>query len=276
MNWEERPYQQEAIAACDAAFAAGKTSVMLESPVGSGKTYMALETVRLLEARAVRLGRDRADARRRAARDAVVVAVAVRLRVRRGGVALAQPPVPLQEVAHQVHDGRRRERAEVLVAVVLHDAALREAGARQMALRAQRQVALVVAQGDVEARAVVLDEPPLGEQRLGPVADLDPLQVGDAVHEPAQLGRAAPQGGLAEVALHAAPEVHRLADVDDLPVPVAVQVAPRPLRKGPELLAQPLVHRNHEQQSTPSPPENQPAARRTKSAEALPLSARLC
>ena len=51
MNWEERPYQQEAIAACDAAFAAGKTSVMLESPVGSGKTYMALETVRRLEAR---------------------------------------------------------------------------------------------------------------------------------------------------------------------------------------------------------------------------------
>jgi hypothetical protein len=54
MNWEERPYQQEAIAACDAAFAAGKTSVMLESPVGSGKTYMALETVRRLEARAGR------------------------------------------------------------------------------------------------------------------------------------------------------------------------------------------------------------------------------
>lgn len=45
MNWEERPYQQEAIAACDAAFAAGKTSVMLESPVGSGKTPKGWEEI---------------------------------------------------------------------------------------------------------------------------------------------------------------------------------------------------------------------------------------
>lgn len=50
MNWEERPYQQEAIAACLAAFVQrGKSSVMLESPVGSGKTYMGLETIHLLQ-----------------------------------------------------------------------------------------------------------------------------------------------------------------------------------------------------------------------------------
>ena len=43
MNWEVRQYQQDAVAACLAGFSGrGCASVMLESPVGSGKTYMAL------------------------------------------------------------------------------------------------------------------------------------------------------------------------------------------------------------------------------------------
>lgn len=50
MNWEIRQYQQEAVAACLAGFAGrGCESVMLESPVGSGKTYMALETIHALQ-----------------------------------------------------------------------------------------------------------------------------------------------------------------------------------------------------------------------------------
>lgn len=50
MNWEVRQYQQEAIAECLDAFAGrGCTSVMLESPVGSGKTYMALEVIHALQ-----------------------------------------------------------------------------------------------------------------------------------------------------------------------------------------------------------------------------------
>jgi superfamily II DNA or RNA helicase len=50
MIWETRSYQQEAVAACLAGFVEkGKASVMLESPVGSGKTYMALETIHLLQ-----------------------------------------------------------------------------------------------------------------------------------------------------------------------------------------------------------------------------------
>ncbi len=45
-QYEERPYQQEAIKEALAAFAErGHTSVLLESPVGSGKTYMALEVI---------------------------------------------------------------------------------------------------------------------------------------------------------------------------------------------------------------------------------------
>ena len=51
MDWESRTYQQEAIAECVEAFSSGKSSVMLESPVGAGKTFMGLEIVRLLEER---------------------------------------------------------------------------------------------------------------------------------------------------------------------------------------------------------------------------------
>ena len=52
MNWDVRQYQQEAVAACLGAFAERKcTSVMLESPVGSGKTYMALEVIHALQER---------------------------------------------------------------------------------------------------------------------------------------------------------------------------------------------------------------------------------
>lgn len=50
MTWEARPYQQEAVAACLAGFMEKRcASVMLESPVGSGKTYMALETIHALQ-----------------------------------------------------------------------------------------------------------------------------------------------------------------------------------------------------------------------------------
>ncbi len=52
MQWEPRLYQEEAIAEClDAFVARGRTSVMLESPVGSGKTYMALRVIRALRER---------------------------------------------------------------------------------------------------------------------------------------------------------------------------------------------------------------------------------
>ena len=50
MNWEIRQYQQEAVASCLAGFAGrGRASVMLESPVGSGKTDMALEVIHALQ-----------------------------------------------------------------------------------------------------------------------------------------------------------------------------------------------------------------------------------
>ena len=52
VEYERRAYQVEAIDSCVAAFAErNRTSVLLESPVGSGKTYMALETIHRLQAR---------------------------------------------------------------------------------------------------------------------------------------------------------------------------------------------------------------------------------
>lgn len=54
MDWESRAYQQEAIRTCANAFAEGLSSVMLEAPVGSGKTYMGLEVARILGERAGR------------------------------------------------------------------------------------------------------------------------------------------------------------------------------------------------------------------------------
>ena len=50
MQYENRPYQQEAIKEGVAAFTErGHTSVLLESPVGSGKTYTALEMIHRLQ-----------------------------------------------------------------------------------------------------------------------------------------------------------------------------------------------------------------------------------
>ena len=50
MQYEDRPYQQEAIREGVAAFTErGHNSVLLESPVGSGKTYMALEMIHRLQ-----------------------------------------------------------------------------------------------------------------------------------------------------------------------------------------------------------------------------------
>ncbi len=59
-EYEQRPYQQEAIKTGVAAFTErNHTSVLLESPVGSGKTYMALEMIHRFQenlGRALKIG----------------------------------------------------------------------------------------------------------------------------------------------------------------------------------------------------------------------------
>ena len=50
MSYEYRQYQEDAVTACLKCFEEdGNHSVMLESPVGSGKTLMALKVIRRLQ-----------------------------------------------------------------------------------------------------------------------------------------------------------------------------------------------------------------------------------
>ena len=95
-------------------------------------------------------------------------------------------------------------------------------------------IGLVVAQADVEARPVALDQLVFEDQRLQLGVGDDPLQVGD-------LGHQAPGAGFAiglEVRPDAVAQHDRLADVDHLAVDGAVDVDAGPLRQGVELLRQ--------------------------------------
>jgi hypothetical protein len=73
-------------------------------------------------------------------------------------------------------------------------------------------VALVVLEADVVARAVLLDEVHLQDQRFELGADHDPLDIGDALDELA--GLVVVLGAGVEVGAQAGAQVDRLADVD--------------------------------------------------------------
>jgi hypothetical protein len=98
---------------------------------------------------------------------------------------------------------------------------------------------LVVAQHDVEARLVLLDELVLEEQRLLLGVRQQHLEVAEDVvedlHESARVG-------LREVRPHTGPEVHRLADVDDLAGLVPHEVAAGRRRQLGDLLLERGVH----------------------------------
>ena len=88
----------------------------------------------------------------------------------------------------------------------------------------QERIALVVAQPDVEARPVLLDEAVLEQERVDLVADLDPLDGLGARHHRGGPRRQA--AGVAEVVRQPGTERARLADVDDAPLPVLELVGP--------------------------------------------------
>ena len=186
---------------------------------------------------------DAPDAGRGAGADDVVVAVAVGLGVGTDRRAAAQAERLLQKIDDRPDEaGAGGEGTEVGRAIVADDAAGGEPGQRLARVAADREEALVVAQQDVVARLVLLDQFVLGEQRLVLRAGHDPVEVVDAVDEAAQLGVGLAQGGGAEVALHAAAERQGLADVDDASGPVAHEVAARFLGQRLELLAERVVH----------------------------------
>ena len=66
-----------------------------------------------------------------------------------------------------------------------------------------QQEALVVPEADVVARAIILDQLPLGQQRFRLVAHDQYVHIPHAAHEPAQFWRAAPQRRITEIGLHA-------------------------------------------------------------------------
>ena len=129
--------------------------LLLEAPVAARQ-----EVDDLVDQRAVVLLGDVADARRQAALDVVVEARDAGRPARLGplaGTAREDPPDQAERVAHLV---RVREGPEVepVAAVAL----AREVDARVLLVEADRDVgvALVVAQPDVEGRAVELDQVP--------------------------------------------------------------------------------------------------------------------
>ena len=155
---------------------------------------------------------DVADAGRPAALDVVVQA-------RRAGAPAgldALAGAELEDLLEQVERAadalgvRVRAEVEALAAVAL----AREVDAREVLVHRDRdeRIRLVVAQADVEPRAVLLDEVLLGEERLGLGGDEDELDRLDRIDH---LVRAAGHG-IGEVAGDALLDRLRLADVDDL------------------------------------------------------------
>ena len=163
---------------------------------------------------------DVADARRLAALDVVVEARRAAAPPGLRALAGAEQEDLLQQVERAAHLLGVRVRAEVgaLAAVAL----AREVHAREVLVEGDRDVriGLVVAQPDVEARLVLLDEVLLGQQRLGLGLDDEVL---DRVDELAQLDEPA-RGRAREVRGDALADRLGLAHVEHAPAGVAEQV----------------------------------------------------
>ncbi len=173
-------------------------------------------------------------ARRRAALDLVLEArPAPRAEV--GVGARAELEVFVDEVERAPRGGGRMVRPEVARAVGgggAHDGEPGPLGAR---LEPERGVLLVVAQLDVEARPMLLDEEVLEDRRLLLGLRDQGLEVGHhAVQQGHEVARV--RGARMEVRPHAGAEALRLAHVDDDAALVLEQVDPGRRRQGRELV----------------------------------------
>ena len=115
----------------------------------------------------------------------------------------------------------------------------REVHARELLVERDRDegIGLVVAQADVEARAVLLDEALLRQQRLGLGADDDALDLLDR-RDHLRVAGAAWHLRLGEVRGDALADRLRLADVDHAAFAVAEEVHPRLVWKPVALLGE--------------------------------------
>ena len=190
-----------------------------------------------VDALAVVLPGDVADAGRLAALDVVVEARAAaappRLRTR-AGAEHEHLREHLERRAHALGVGVRAE-VGASGAVALAG----EVHARIVLVERDRdeRIGLVVAQADVEARPVLLDEALLGQQRLGLGGHDDAFDVLDA-GDHLRVAGAARHLGLGEV--RGDPLAHRLglADVDHAPASVAEQVHARLVGQAATLLGE--------------------------------------
>ena len=163
--------------------------------------------------------------------------------------ARAQAELVAHQVQRRAQRSRVRERPEVPRTVVLAQPRELETRDRVGDVDLDQQEPLVVAQGDVVARPVFLDEPAFEQQRLGLALDGVRLEVPDALDQRARLhvGRLAARGH--EITAQPLAQALGLADVDDAVEPVAHQVHAGPVGHVAQLalevglgLGQRLVH----------------------------------
>src|SRR5581483_2771978 len=125
-------------------------------------------------------------------------------------------------------------RPEVARPVLLHPPGHHQPRELLVGGELEERVVLVVAEDDVVAGPVLLDQRRLEDHRLELVCGDDVLEVPDVADEGVGLGIAG--AGLLEVRADAAPQRGRLADVDDLALCVLVEIDPGPVRDLFELL----------------------------------------
>ena len=86
-------------------------------------------------------------------------------------------------------------------------------------------ITLIILQTDVVLRAMLLDEVHLKDERLKFRPHYDPFNIGDVAHQAAGLAIVARIG--VEITPHTVLQIDRLADVDDCPLGVAIDITAR-------------------------------------------------
>ncbi len=139
-------------------------------------------------------------------------------------VAVADLEEAVDQLCRAVGRAGGKEGAVVEAAVLAHLAGDEDLGEGLLPGELHVGVALVVPQQDVEGRQMLVDEVVLQHQGLELRLADDELQVPDAGHQAAGLGI---QVLVLEVGLHPVPQHLGLADVEQVPLLVAIEVAAR-------------------------------------------------
>ena len=203
--------------------------------VGFDPVRLAFQKVaQLVNRRAVFVLAHRADARGRAQLDVVIQAGAL---VVAGDLAVAREIREnlAEHVERLIHRARIGERAKVARAVLLHLARRQHLGEGVLPVDLDVGIALVVLEPDVELGLVLLDEVTFQQQRFQFRVRRPDFQIGDLGNEPLRLGRQIRAG--VKVRPDAVAQVDGLADVDDRPARVTVDIDAGASRQEVEFLA---------------------------------------